>query len=121
MRHLSALQPLPEFPWDPSDRHLTSVSSLSLIRYRTDYSVTVEYGYKEVLVRGYVDEVIISCGTEVMARHRRSDERDGFVFDRIHFLPYLEHKTAAENQGAPLTGWDLHDEFGILHRSWSRG
>ena len=28
-------------------------------------------GHREVLIRGYVDEVMISCGAEVIARHRR--------------------------------------------------
>ena len=29
-------------------------------------------------MRGYVGEVVISCGAEVIARHRRSYERDDF-------------------------------------------
>ena len=50
---------------------------MSLVRYRTnDYSVPVAYGHRDVLVRGYVDAVVISCGSEVIARHPRSYERD---------------------------------------------
>ena len=46
------------------------MSSLSLVRYRTnDYSVPVAYGYRDVIVRGYVDRVVISCGSEIIARH----------------------------------------------------
>ena len=117
VRDLDALLPLPVVPYDPSDRHLTRVSSLSLVRYRTnDYSVPVAYGHREVLVRGYVDEVVISCGTDVIARHRRSYDRDDFVFDPIHYLPLLERKTAALDQAAPLAGWDLPEEFGTLRR-----
>ena len=67
-------------------------------------------------MRGYVDEVVISCGTEVIARHRRSYERDDFVFDPIHYLPLLERKTAALDQAAPLAGWDLPEEFDTLRR-----
>jgi len=45
--------------------------------YRSnDYSVPVSYGHREVLVRGYVHDVIISCGTEVIATHERSYERE---------------------------------------------
>ena len=107
VRDLDALLPLPAVPYDPSDRHLTRVSSLSLVRYRTnDYSVPVAYGHREVLVRGYVDEVVVSCGADVIARHRRSYDRDDFVFDPIHYLPLLEHKTGAPDQAAPLAGWD---------------
>ena len=60
---VEALLPLPAVPYDASDKHPTRVSSLSLVRYRTkDYSVPVAYGHRDVLVRGYVHEVVISCG-----------------------------------------------------------
>ena len=116
-RDLEALLPLPAIPYDASDKHVSRVSSLSLVRYRTnDYSVPVAYGHRDVLVRGYVDEVVISCGAEVIARHRRSYERDDFVFDPIHYLPLLERKTGALDQAAPLAGWELPEEFGVLRR-----
>ena len=116
-RDLGALLPLPPVPYDASDKHATRVSSLSLVRYRTnDYSVPVAYGHRDVLVRGYVHEVAISCGTEVIAKHRRSYEHGDFVFDPIHYLPLLEQKTAALDQAAPLAGWELPEEFGKLRR-----
>ena len=53
------------------------VSYLSLIRYRTnDCSVPVAYGLRDIIVRGYVDRVVISCGSEIIASHPRSYERD---------------------------------------------
>ena len=114
---LEALLPLPAVPYDASDKHVSRVSSLSLVRYRTnDYSVPVAYGHMEVVVRGYVGEVVISCGAEVIARHRRSYERDDFVFDPVHYLPLLERKTGALDQAAPLAGWELPEEFGVLRR-----
>ena len=93
------------------------MSSLSLVRYKTnDYSVPVAYGHRDVIIRGYVDEVVISCGSEVIARHPRSYERDDFVYDPIHYLPLLERKTGALDQAAPLQGWDLPKEFSTLRR-----
>ena len=68
------------------------------------------------IIRGYVDQVVISCGSEVIARHPRSCERDGFVFNPIHYLPLLERKTGALDQAAPLQGWELTEEFGTLRR-----
>ena len=116
-RDLEALLPLPPVHYDACDKHASRVSSLSLVRYRTnDYSVPVAYGHRDVLVRGYVDEVVISCGSEVIARHKRSYARDDFVFDPIHYLPLLERKTGALDQAAPLQDWDLPDEFGTLRR-----
>ena len=116
-RDLDALLPLPATHYDAGDRHVSRVSSLSLVRYRTnDYSVPVAYGHREVLVRGYVDRVVISCGSEVIARHPRSYEQDDFVFDPVHYLPLLERKVGALDQAAPLAGWELPEEFGVLRR-----
>ena len=78
--------------------------------------VKSSFGYRDVLVRGYVDQVVISCGSEVIARHIRSYERDDFVYDPIHYLPLLERKPGALDQAAPLQGWELPDEFGTLRR-----
>ena len=91
--------------------------SVSLVRCRTnDCSVPVAYGHRDVLVRGYVDEVVISCGSEVIATHPRSYGRDDFVYDPIHYLPLLEQKIGALDQAAPLQDWDLPGEFGTLRR-----
>ena len=101
-RDLDTLLPSPPVPYDACDRQAGRVSSLSLVRYRTnDYSVPVAYGHRDVLVRGYVDEVVISCGSEVIAKHPRSYELDDFVYDPIHYLPLLERKPGALDQAAP--------------------
>ena len=68
------------------------------------------------MARGYVDQVVISCGSEVIARHPRSYERDDFVYDPVHYLPLLERKTGALDQAAPLQGWGLPEEFATLRR-----
>ena len=116
-RDLEALMPMPAAPYDACEKQAGRVSSLSLVRYRTnDYSVPVAYGHHDVLVRGYVDRVVISCGSETIAKHPRSYQRDDFVFDPIHYLPLLERKTGALDQAAPLQGWDLPEEFATLRR-----
>ena len=116
-RDLEALLPLPAVPYDAGDKQASRVSSLSLVRYKTnDYSAPVAYGHRDVLVRGYVDQVVISCGAEVIVRHPRSYEKDDFVFDPLHYLPRLEQKTAALDQAAPLQGWELPEEYRTLRR-----
>jgi hypothetical protein len=55
------------------------------VRYRgNDYSVPTAYGYREVLVRGYVHGVVIARATEEIARHARSYAREDFVFNPLH-------------------------------------
>ena len=75
-RDRAVLQRLPAIAYDACDKRPGRVSSLSLVRYRgTDYSVPTRFGHCEVLVRGYVHEVVISCAAEVIARHPRSYEQ----------------------------------------------
>jgi transposase len=116
-RDLAALhKPLPP-PYDACEKVPATVSSLSLVRYRrNDYSVPTSFGYREVLVRGYVHEVVIACGTEVIARHPRSYEREDFVFDPLHYLALIEQKINALDQAAPLAGWQLPEAFATLRR-----
>jgi transposase len=117
VRDLAAFQSLPPTPYDACEKKAGRVSSLSLVRYRgTDYSVPTAYGHREVLIRGYVHEVVISCGADVIARHARSYEREDFVFNPLHYLALLERKTGALDQAAPLADWDLPEEFATLRR-----
>ena len=117
VRDLAAFQSLPATPYDACEKKTGRVSSLSLVRYRsTDYSVPTVYGHREVLIRGYVDEVVIACGADIIARHARSYEREDFVFDPLHYLALLEQKVGALDQAAPLVGWDLPEEFAVFRR-----
>ncbi len=114
---LAAFQkPLPP-AYDACEKVTTTVSSLSLARYRgNDYSVPTCYGYHNILVRGYVHEVVVACGAEIIARHPRSYEREDFIFDPLHYLALIERKINALDQAAPLVGWNLPEEFATLRR-----
>ena len=119
-RDLDALLPLPSAAYDACEKQAGRVSSLSLVRYKTnDYSVPVAYGYRDVLVRGYVDEVVIGCGSEVIARHIRSYERDDFVYDPIHYLPLLERKPGRLGSGRAAAG--LGSTRGVRHAAPASG
>ena len=90
---------------------------MSLVRYHTnDYSVPTEYGHRQVLIKGYVDKVVICAGSEEIARHRRSYGREELIFHPLHYLALLERKTGALEQAAPLEGWQLPEEFAHLRR-----
>ena len=114
-RDLAAFHDLPPTPYDACEKKTGRVSSLSLVRYRgTDYSVPTAYAHREVLIRGYVHAVVISCGGDIIARHARSYDREDFMFDPLHYLALLEQKTGALDQAAPLVGWNLPKVFAIL-------
>jgi len=117
MTDAEQLRPLPAVPYDACDKQSVRVSSLSLVRYRgNDYSVPTQYGHTQVLVRGYVHEVVMACGTEVIARHPRSWGKEDYIFDPLHYLALLEQKTNALDQAAPLAGWQLPEAFTTLRR-----
>jgi len=117
LRDLDALMVLPAVPYDACEKMSTRATSISMVRYRgNDYSVPVAYAHHEVQVRGYVDAVVIGCGAEVIARHRRSYDKADMIFDPMHFLPLLEQKVGALDQAAPLQGWELPQEFATLRR-----
>jgi transposase len=113
----AAFMDLPSAPFDACDQRSGRVSSQALVRYRNnDYSVPVAYAHREVLVKGYVDEVVIATGGDEIARHRRSYESADFVFNPLHYLALLEKKVGALDQAAPLQGWELPDAFTTLRR-----
>ncbi len=121
MRDLDGLMALPPVPYDACEKVSTRATSISMVRYRNnDYSVPVACAHHEVQVRGYVHEVVIGYGAEVIARHQRSYEKADMVFDPMHFLPLLEQKVGALDQAAPLQGWDLPGEFATLTGCWKR-
>src|ERR1017187_5901356 len=114
-RDHAAMLPLPAAPYEACEKIAGRVSSLSLVRYRSnDYSVPTQYGHRQVWVKGYVHQVVIACGSEVIARHERSYQRETVVFDPLHYLALLEQKTRALDQAAPLAGWQLPECFAQL-------
>jgi hypothetical protein len=112
-----AMLPLPVSPYEACEKISARVNSLSLVRYRAnDYSVPTQYGHRQVWVKGYVHEAVITCGSDVIARHERSYEREAVVFDPLHYLALIEQKTRALDQAAPLAGWQLPECFATLRR-----
>jgi len=116
-RDREKLLPLPAAPYEACERRATRATSQALVRHETnDYSVPVKYAHQRVLVKAFVWEVVIACGSEVIARHRRSYEREEMIFDPLHYLALLEQKTNALDQAAPLQGWELPAQFPELRR-----
>jgi len=109
---LAAFRDLPAVALEPCEKRAARVSSTSLVRYRcNDYSVPTSFGFRDVLVKGFVDEVVILCAGEEIARHLRAYGTGAFVFDPLHYLALIETKPNALDQAAPLQGWDLPEAF----------
>ncbi len=116
-RDRAVLLPLPAASFEACDKTTARVNSISLVRYRTnDYSVPTQYGHRQVLVKAYVHRIVIVAGSEVIAEHKRSYEREAAIYDPLHYLALLEHKSRALDQAAPLAGWQLPQCFAQLRR-----
>ncbi len=109
---LAALRALPAVPLEPCEKRSGRVSSTALVRYRTnDYSVPTAYGFQEVVVKGFVDRVVILSGGKEVARHPRCYGEGAFIADPLHYLALIEMKPGALDQAAALQGWALPEVF----------
>jgi hypothetical protein len=125
---LPVFRALPSGAFEACEKRAGRVSSTALVRYRgSDYSVSTVYGHRDVLVKGFIDQVVISCDganvyrerqalTQEIARHKRSYERGAFVCDPLHHLALIEQKPNALDQARPLQGWALPEQFDHLRR-----
>src|SRR4029077_5450911 len=72
------------------------------------------YAHHPVVLRGYVDRVMLSHKAAVVAEHRRRWGREGVSFDPVHYLALLERKPGALDHARPLDGWELPACFAVL-------
>ncbi len=108
---------LPPCPFDACRKQPTRANSLSLIRFDdNDYSVPVSYAHHEILIKGYVDRVVLYYGPSIVAEHKRSWGKEGVFFDYLHYLPLLEQKPGSLDYARPMADITFPDCFGMLRR-----
>jgi len=100
------LLPLPVKRYACCCRHEVKANSLSLVSFETNrYSVPVAYAHKRLVLKAYVDQVVISHLDKVIARHPRCNERHEDIFNGLHYLPLLEKRPGAFHHARPLRDW----------------
>lgn len=113
----SCFKPLPVVPFDACIKQSTTSSSLSLVRFdKNDYSVPTEYAHHPVVVKGYINRVMISYKDKTIATHKRLWAKEGVVFNPVHYLAALERKPGAFDHARPLQDWKLPECFATLRR-----
>ncbi len=113
----AAFLPLPVTIFDACLKQPTQANSLSLVRFDdNDYSVPVVYAHHEILIKGYVDRVVLCHREKAVAEHRRSWGKEGVFFDYIHYLPLLERKPGSLDYARPLADLKLPECFDTLRR-----
>jgi transposase len=113
----AAFLSLPAAPFDACRKVSTTANSEALVRFdRNDYSVPVRYAHHPVVVKGYVDRVVICDRQERIATHRRLWGTEDVCFEPLHYLALLERKPGALDHARPLENWKLPDGFAVLRR-----
>ena len=110
-RDLDALLPLPPVPYNAGDRQAGRVSSLSLVRCKTNgYSVPVAYGHRDALVRA----TWIRCSS---AAARRTSP--GVPALTVGTTSFITPSTTCLSWSRGLAPWikPLHHRGGISQRS----
>jgi transposase len=69
------------------------------------YSVPTDRAQRQLVLKAYPFRVEISDGTQVLARHPRSDGRQQEIYDPLHYLPLLEQRPGAFEHAKPLRQW----------------
>ncbi len=111
----SALMPNPK-PFDAYIEQPARVSATALIRFqRNRYSVPAEYAHRVVSLRIYPAEIVVAADNDVIAKLKRSFERDRTFYDFRHYLGLLERKPGALRNGAPFM--DLPSPLARLQRA----
>lgn len=108
--------PLPNIPYEACRIQPGKINSQGLVRFQNnDYSVPTSMGQQKVLVKGYVDRVVIIFEGQSIAEHKRGYGQEEVFFNPMHYLKLLERKTGAFIQAAPLKGWGLPPIFQKVH------
>jgi transposase len=80
------------------------------------YSVPADKAQKQLTLRAYPFRIEILKGTEIIATHQRSYERQQDILNPLHYLPLLAERPGAFNHAQPLQQWrnswpPLYDEL----------
>lgn len=99
--------PLPDRRYLCCKRHELKADSTALVSFETNrYSVPVEHAHKRVVLKAFVDKVVIALGDQVIATHARSYGKHQEVFDPLHYLRLLEKRPGAFAHAKPLRRWE---------------
>ena len=113
----AAFLPLPPQVFEARRIEPGTANSESLVRFDTnDYSVPVKYAHRQLVVVATVEEVRLVYEDRLVARHRRSWQRERTFFEPIHYLALLERKPGGFDYARPLENWELPDCFELLRR-----
>jgi transposase len=113
--------PLPERPFDPCIFQPAKVDKYQTVHFdRNAYSVPRLFAFQTVTVKGYVDQIAVVSGSQVIARHRRSYAEGEQILDPLHYLVMLGRRPAALDHANVYRHWQLPAVFAELRADLER-
>ena len=109
----AAAAPLPTHRFDPCVIYPSaSVDKYQTVAFdRNRYSVPRPFAFQIVMVKGYVNRVVIVAGGQVVATHKRSLKPGPPILEPIHYLATLGHKPGALDHAPVYRDWKLPASF----------
>jgi len=111
-REKPSLNPLPSTMPECCRIAHAKVNKFSFVPFDTNrYSVTTEYVYSDVIVKGYERRVVIIKGEKAIAEHERLRGRREEQINPYHFLSLLEKKSRAVDHAVVMKSFKLDPVF----------
>lgn len=102
------LIPLPPRRYDTAREVQAGVNKQSRFEYRNvGYSVPLGYRSREIIAKGYAEEVVARCDGREIARHQRGFQENELVLDPLHYLPVLRRKPHLLDHAQAFRNWQL--------------
>lgn len=102
------LIPLPPRRYDTAREVRAGVNKQSRFMYRDVwYSVPLAYRCRDVIAKGYANEIVVRCDGREIARHQRGFKKGQMVLDPLHYLPVLRHKPHELEHAEVFRKWEL--------------
>lgn len=97
--------------------HSTFASKLSLVQVDNNfYSIPVRQAFQPITAKAFADRIEIICNGKTIAVHKRSWDKNAYIFDYMHYIPLLEIKPGGLNSGHPFKGNPWGAEFERFHK-----
>jgi transposase len=111
----AAALPLPRHPFDPCIERQAVADKYQTVAFDANrYSVPRSWAFRAVTVKGYVDQVVVTGGGQVVATHARCYGRGEQILDPLHYLATLERRPAALDHAPVYRNWKPTATFAEL-------
>ena len=111
------LRPLPATDMAAYTSREVTLNRYGQVIFETNrYSVPTDQAQKQMTLRAYPFRIEIVQGTQIIATHKRSYEREQDILNPLHYLPLLAQRPGAFQDAQPMHQWrqswpPLYDEL----------